>query len=303
MCPGSVMRIDITEEIRSIIMENRIYHLPVKAVVPTIGTVINQTNTVVNFINNMNIFDKLFKFVNHMNTEIIDFESTVESQYKTHNRKFLNDSFRGNVEYKEDNFLDMISDITEAKDIQNINVIYDSTTDRIYFSLGNGEWEKHRLRPGISFLVETLVLFYLKNYEIYIIRKLQTEKGASKTSLETALNTYYKFIGTFDIKPFVLGKNDFQILYNEDQDIPQIESYNIDAHRIVDDCCGRYNHSCTTLTEPQKRATFKEVFDIIKQNNKLNITELNKKILDVLNVDNDFKLDMLGINMIVTSEN
>ena len=293
-CPGSVKRMELTEEVKTIVLEDRVYILRDDArAIPSM--VINHTNTIINHIANLNIFDKLSKLVAYDDTETNSFEEHVEEQFKTHAHKFLNDGFRGIVEYTDNHYLDMISQVTEAKDVHNINVVYDASLGYIHFSQGGGEWERYRTRDGIKYIVETLALAYLQNYEIYLVRKLQTDTGPKQVAIGLALDTYYMFIGTFDIQPFVQGKRDVDVLFNNDDRDKAVDFYDIEAHRVVDDCCQRFGRARESLSESQKKATSKEVLDIIKQTAKVNILELNKKIFDVLNIDTAFKAEMIGL--------
>lgn len=85
------------------------------------------------------------------------------------------------------------------------------------------------------------------------------------------------------------------VLFNNEDRDKAVDFYDIEAHRAVDDCCQRFGRVRASLSESQKKATSKEVLDIIKQTAKVNILELNKKIFDVLNIDTAFKAEMIGL--------
>jgi hypothetical protein len=48
-----------------------------------------------------------------------------------------------------------------------------------------------------------------------------------------------------------------------------------------------------SITEKDQREMTKEVLDIVKRNHKINIAELNKMILDVIRVDEGFRMKLV----------
>ncbi|NDE91507.1 MAG: hypothetical protein EB059_10315 [Alphaproteobacteria bacterium] len=281
-------------------MTNRVYKIPVAPVVPVAPTVTNQIsthNTIVNFIAGLDSISKINKYAEHNDIELVDFETQVEQKYKRNAHKFLNDGFSNNVEFNEGHFIEMISDVTEASSPSNISIVYDKGSDTLHFSVGGNEWDRLRKKPGVVFLVETVIISHLKFYEIYLIRKIQSAKAISKQALEECLNTYYKFIAVFDIKPYVYGREDAQVMYNEDDDEYSEDSSrgDVEAHRIVDACNTIYTRIKRDLTESYKKSTMKQVMDIIQQSNKLNMADLNKALLEVLNVDPGFRDRLLAV--------
>lgn len=295
-CPGSTLSIELTTDIKEIVLKDRVYNPPVIEKPCTIIQTINQNNTIYNYISNIDMFVKLNKLAEHQNIEIEDFESSVDDIYKRDAHRFLNGGFRGNVEYNEDHFLNMISNVTESTgDLKSMNVLYDHKTDNFHFAIGSGNWDKYRRKTGLVYLIETIVYACLERYEVYLIRKLHNARIVEKPTFEHCLDVYYRFISTFDIKPYVHGKEDSQILYNE-EDTNYCTSSNrgdVEAHRLVDACYTRYNRIREEHTDVEKKNTIKEVFDIVKQNSKTSIQELNKMILQVLHVDKEFEKSLI----------
>jgi len=293
-CPGiKNASLELTNDIKEHILKNRVYDIPKE--VP-IQTLIQQNQTIHNYIANMDTFTKLNHLATYENLEIADFESIVEQRYKRDARRFQTDGFRGNIEYNQQHFLEMIAKVTEAKEVDEFSVVYDQENDRIHVSMGGGNWDKYLRKPGITYLIDTVVSYCLEYYEIYLCRKMNTTKILlEKQSLTQSLLAYYRFIASFDIKPYVFGKQDAQVLYNDAD--PEYDSSasrgDVAAYRLVDACNKLYNDAVKMLTETQKRATLKEVMDIIKTNTKINISELNKKIMNILQIDVDFKEHVL----------
>lgn len=290
-CPALTADIELTNEIKEYVLENRHYPIPIKPAPPTITQNIQQNNIINNFISNMDSVSKIKHFIEHRNIETVDFETTVENHYKRDVKKFLNDGFRGDVKYSEDNFMDMVSHVTKWKDIENMNIIYDSSIDQVSFAIGGDEWDAQRPKRAINFLIETLVIHNLSYYEIYLVRKIETGSPVTKMQLEECLNKYYSFIAAFNIAPFVQGKNDTQVMFNETdgRHDDNIERSDLDAHRVVDKFNGIYIKIRDSLGDKAIREMNKEVYTIIKKNHKINMIELNKHILEILRVDEEFK--------------
>jgi len=290
ICPTAIRDLVLTDEIKETVLRERLYHPPVN---PSITQTINNIHMMNNFIASMDPISKLKHITEHHNIELVDFETRVEKLYKRDVHRFITDGFRRDVVYNKEHFMDMVSDITSSgSEISDMNIVYDSNTDHVHFAVGE-EWELRRSQPAILFLVETLVLYNLSFYEIYLIRKLVSGRCVQ---LEECLTMYYHFIGCFNIQPYVFEKNDSMVLFNE-SDIGYSDTSDksdIEAHRIVDKYNSMYLRIRNTLTDADRRSASKEVIDILKSNHKLNISQLNKHILEVLRVDEGFKTRMIS---------
>lgn len=276
-CPAINKDIELTNDIKDFILVNRVYH-------PKDETkIMNQT--INNFIANMSPIIKLNHLVEHENIEIVDFEDHVEKVYEKNQHRLLNNSYKNTVEYSKSGLMNMVYDITKINGVENMNFIYDSALGHVYFYTGS-EWEPKRFNLAIEYLVETLVIYHLSYYEFYLIRKID-----SGEPVQEHLETYYRFIACFDINPVVKGKNDTQILYNEDDERydATINRFNVSKFSISDRFQGIFTKVRETLTDSQKRETIREITDIMKSNHMLNIMELNKHVLEVLQVDQEFK--------------
>jgi len=296
-CPATRKDIELTDEVKEYVLNNRLY-TPQVVTPPapvTINQTINNIQTMNNFIAGLDPLTKIKHLTEHRDIEVLDFESKVENQYKRDVKKLMNDSYRGNVMYDENQFIDMVSNITESKEVEDMSVVYDSKTDRMHFAVGGNDWEHKRPQQSITFLLETLVNYHLLYYEIYLIRKIHTESSFNRVQLKECLEKYYRFIACFGIKPNVHGKNDTQVLYNEDDERynDRIQRGSIEDHRLVDEFHTLYLRILDSITEKDQREMTKEVLDIVKRNHKINIAELNKMILDVIRVDEGFRMKLV----------
>ena len=298
-CPPTSQPVELTEHVKNVILEDRIYR-PVAT--PTVNQIINNNQTINNYIANLDTFVKLNELSRHQNKELTDFETKVEELYEENVERFKNDDFRGPpFQYRPDHFLDMIHDITRSKqkDLEDLCVLYNKDEDRVYMSVGNGKWENYQRDPGVKCLVEAIVQYCLEHYEMYLIRKLEGYGPSMevKVSLEASLVEYYSFIGTFSVFPVVKGKADAQIMYNpDDSDYESdVDNDDVEAHRVVDKYNRLYHSTKEKLSDADIKRTVKAVIGIIKTTTKTNLRELNKRIMGILNVDEAFKRSMLEL--------
>lgn len=172
-------------------------------------------------------------------------------------------------------------------DLSDVDVIYNENYNRIEFHIG--------VAKGVTYLIDILVSSYLNYYEVYLIHMVEYGTMVDKLTAYSSLVEYYKFTSMFDVKPFVQGKHDSEVLYNDD-DVHQsiIPSYRVvDTYKELYDLC----KSGTTLS--QRRELHKAVLDIVKNSTKTNVIEINKQIMTLLNMDEEFKRvithDQVGI--------
>ena len=99
-CPGTVSKTVLTDDIREDILANRIYvHEPVipKATKTpqTFNQVVYNYNIMNNFVNNMDVMDKLDKIVNHKKIDLVGFDKHIVNKYNSQIDKLENDVFPG----------------------------------------------------------------------------------------------------------------------------------------------------------------------------------------------------------------
>lgn len=307
ICPAITENINLTDEIKEYVLANRIYK-PLQDIPKHnfINATINNYNTINNFIANMDVIEKLMKYTGHKNIEILDFEDKVDLYYHRHVKKLETSLEKTNVQLNLHDMYDIIdamSDICDGE-IRNFNIIYDEKLNKLkYFSCG--EWKTYLLESGIKELLETIQKCYLDSYECYLIRKINKETSPyNKSSLRELLLDYYRFIACFEITPFVYEKNDYQILYNSDD--PKyhetIQPSCLEKYVISDEYNNLYNESKSENTVSDVNKQRKAVKDIIKRNTKSNIVELNKKMLSLFQMDEEFKASIIS-NIICDAKN
>jgi hypothetical protein len=149
---------------------------------------------------------------------------------------------------------------------------------------------------GIKEILDILKEYFLDHYElflfrrIYVIEKSEREKQRYKSHLED----YYKFIGTFDLRPIIEEKDDSEIL-GEDHG----EKKNF---RLEEKWVKTYNNLIDNMKRYEINKIKKDIDIIVKNNSNKNLNELNKKIIELLTTDEEFKetLDDRVFNSIST---
>jgi hypothetical protein len=304
-CPASAQDLVLTIEIKENVLKNRVYipppviALPVQP--PTINTTINNHLIINNYVANMDPFTKLERLTRYKGTEILDFNSHVEEKYEKQAERFKNDSFRGNeaVKYDRAQLLELVHSVTrsEKRNLEDTCVLYIKDENRVYISEGRGEWDDQHRDNGVCKIIDTIAAYCLEYYEQYLIRKLEGGKITfnERSAIQNCIEEYYRFISVFDVRPFVQGKSDAEVMFNEDD-----EQYNdtalftdIDSHRIVDKFNALYLRIKQGLSDSQKKASMNTVFEVIKSSTKTNIRDLNKRIVGSIMMDETFKKSIL----------
>jgi hypothetical protein len=299
VCPGTKIDILFTDAIKDCVLTNRVYHIKDDAKIT--NQIINNTQNIINYISNLDTLEKLKQFTSYKNKEIIDIQTKINDMFDDDKDKFINDSFTEPQRYDHTHFLDMIHNVTKAKqrDMDDFCVFYNKNDDRVYMATGT-DWENFNSYSGIKIMVEHIIEYCLEYYEVYLIRKIEGTciKIQEHSLLRESLNEYYAFIASFGMSPIITGKADAQILYNDDDEryTNDIDRNNPDAFRIVDRYSIIFNKIREGLNDVKKKAMVKNVADVIKTTTKTNLRELNNRIMSLLNIDEEFKKVMLEIN-------
>lgn len=293
-CQAIKHDIELTDEIKTMVLTNRKYHIP-KDLQSIVNTTINNYNQINNFISNMDTIEKLTRYLEYKKIDICDFEDRVDDAYHKNVRKLENDSYKMQFKLKLSDLFEIVDAVSKlCNGLEDFNIMYDEKLNKLkIFSFG--EWRSLLLDSGVKEMIETIQKCYLDTYECYLIRKLHNVgidiSVLDKTILLEHLSDYYKFLSCFDVTPYVDGKNDYQILYNtEDERYHTIVTCNdIDNFSLNDKYNSLYisikNKNTTADTTRMRR----DVKDIIKRNTKFNLLELNKKMVELFQMDEQFK--------------
>ena len=296
-CPSTGNDIVLTDSIKEHIMNNRVYKIKDEAKI--MNQTINNYNTMNNFIAGLDAIEKINHITAHK-IEICAFEDKVQSEFEGCVSRMENDGVRSyDHKLEHTDFMSIVNNLTKVirgsqrtEFLEELNIIYDAKRKRI--KVFSGRWEEYLIAHGITHLVRTIVDYYLETYEIYLMRKL-TRGGSSIGDINVytkCLEEYYHFIGCFDIDPYCKGKYDNQIIFNSEDALFEIgpeDSGEEDGYLIATRFTKMYNDIHGNITNTQRKSKQNEIQDILKSNSKSNLDELDKDIIDLVNIDAGFK--------------
>ena len=283
-CPGSKATIELTDTIKQHILDNRVYHIPKQPKQKIINQTINNYNTMNNFINNIDVIEKLTKYMEHKNQELISFDDAIDSRFSARVQQLDHTSDHSeHVELVKEDLLkviDAVSNIcTQLPKMESFNMLYDAKMNRLKF-YDNGEWTEQLILSGIQFMLKAIQDSYLEQYEFYLIRKIIADPSMMvRQRCRNLLEEYYKFIGALQVEPAVKTvESDGEIL-----DTSSTSTETCEEFRTL------YNKQRTSVSQRECNTLKKDILDIIKGNSKRNISELNKCVLDLFQMDDAFK--------------
>lgn len=257
ICPGTINDIIFTDEIKLQIMTNRIYKpQPKQDTILKFKTYANNYNILNNHINNLDIFEKLNKYVNYKGDHLINFEDKVKSAHFIIIKK-LDDNYMN----FEDQLFDIVNNITKSIQInmQDFNLVYNKKMDTLNV-YRNKAWTEVLVDIGIKELMCIIKLNYLDNYEQQLINENNSHDANNNRIL---LDEYYKFIAFFDLPPHADN------IYLE-----------------------IYKNIKSKIKRSEQNSARLKVANIVKQNTIANISKLNKNIIDLINIDEEFRKTM-----------
>lgn len=299
-CPATTNDIELTDAIKDYIMANRVYHIPKapKTPAPPINQFnqqINNTNVIQNYVASMDVVEKLEKYMAYNNTSINSFEKTIEDRYNKKSRYLERDQ---GLNLSTEDLIGIVDKVSVAKDPSDFNIMYDKRIGKIMF-YDTGEWDEMMTAPGIKRLIENVQEYYLNGYESFLLRKLvnpNTHFQERHDAMEH-IKQYYRFLACFGIFPYVHDRSDREVLYyfkigeGEDELLE-------DRSDVTNEYLNVYAKQRKSVTETDKKRMAAQVIDILKKNTTKNTGELNKKIVALCNMQEDFKhfLSGIGIN-------
>ena len=290
-CPATKNDIELTDEIKNYILNNRIYKIPKQTYVQNIiNNNINNYNQINNLIANMDNLDKVNKFIKYKNIELTDLEESMNDNFHNKVYKLKHNKYK-DFQLNLQNIMEIFDEITTINDINKLNILYDDILNKIKIFC-DGEWNSFLIDNGIKDIIHKIQSYYLDIYECYIIRKIINEINLRYISeLNETLNEYYKFLAWFDITPYVYEKNNNKIMFNSDND-KYFENSN--DYSISDEFYNKYTIIATKLNKYDINKVKKGIEMIIKKNSKSFIIDLNKKILNSFNDDESFKTQFIN---------
>ena len=243
--------------------------------------------------------DKINKYIKYKNIELNDIDETLTKTFKEKTDKLKNNKFK-NFHLNLESIINIIDEITTINDINKLNIFYDNIINKIKIFCDD-EWVSLLIDTGIKNIIDKIQYAYLNSYECYIIRKITLSDESEtniryKLDLIKILEEYYKFLGWFDIQPYIYRTNNNQILFNDDDDkyYEPMNEHDPSCFSIYDKYYKIYTNILLKINKTEQNKVKKGIENIIKKNTKLFIINLNKKYLDSFKNDKDFKLEFIN---------
>lgn len=136
-------------------------------------------------------------------------------------------------------------------------------------------------------MVKLIKGYYLDSYENYLIRNLHSDQfgGPDRTKLHKHLLIYYNFLATFDLIPNVTDLTDLDIL----------------GHRLIENndyylsgkYTNQYQEQKNKLKQSEKTQITRQIVNIVKDATTANIQKLNQALMEILELDFNFRDELL----------
>lgn len=292
ICKPSLSDIELTEEIRKHVLDFKVCKSPPTVLnndkeKQNVYNINNQNNIFINFSSTSNDFIK--KYENYANVSRSSIESSINQNYQDQFNLYKKKPTAFIIEehaISNDDLLHVINKVSECNDGQIANVLFDENNHK-YLVCGNdkADFEHGTLWETTKRIVFYLKLCYLQDYEKYIVRNM-VHHEEKNNYCKFLLKEYYKFLFAFEQKPFICGSLDNEIMFNEDEENFEKDD---DVYSIEDKLNPIFLEVKATMPYTDVMTFRQNIMSVVKRNSKHNSTELNKNILDLINMDEQFK--------------
>jgi len=287
-CPSALNKIELSDEIKSDIMENRVHIIQDdKSKIIHVNV---QNRQIQNIVMSMGPLEKLNHFLEYRGKILVGYGDQIEQKYKPIIDRLENNEYKYGFELDQAKFLDVIDQSmqVDSNNESYINVLFIQELNKIAM-FHDDEWDSHLVEAGIQRIIKIIRDYYLESYEKYMLNKILREANRISAfdlnKYKLQLNEYYQFLACFDVYPAAYQKENCDLL-------PEYGHANM--FHIEEYCMSAYSEIKSKLTKGEKNKMRKLVFEIIKNNTAHNIKNLNKSIIKLANVDEEFKTSILN---------
>lgn len=245
-----------------------------------------QNNNIQLVINQISCLDRLRMYKNHGN----DIKSLEENTLLFLNGTELDDYKKDPIDkhMTNENVIAIVKELSRFSS----NFLYDKT-EKSYFFMTNRDISKTSEHEIICKQVQNLKHFYLCEYEKFLIRMfLKLEGTDDGLTCESHLKNYYKLLYAFDNKPCIVGMLDNEFLYDRTD---ERHSHDDDKYSIEEKINVIYNDVVENSTYKEIKNIYQRGIKIIHDSAGKNMQEINQKILDLLEIDSDFRNQMQSL--------
>jgi hypothetical protein len=278
--------LDLTEEIRQVVLQDHQYHPPVKRE-PHVTNIINY-NTLNKFVLNMSFDEKMTHVMDYQQKKLLDFEDNLENHFEHRIARLEGNKYRSGYFLSEDDLFQIINDVTKInkEHLEQFNIFYHKAVKRFQLYRGT-TWESYIEDIGAKELVSLIKSYYLNTYELYLIRHLHGEEARplNRSRLKEHLDIYYRFIAVFELPPAVCDEDDQEILGHRLKE--NIDNYLGETYMKL------YSEQKKLLKTSEANRVKRKIINIIKENTIHNISELNQVVFEILKVNESLRQQVI----------
>lgn len=262
----------------------------------TINQHVNQYNQVFNIVLKMDPIAKASHILDYTNNKLLGCEETLDTCFEKRVRQLNDQTSRVNHVLTNHDLLDCVNQATRINgSVTNFNIVYEKDSRNIKI-FHDGQWESYLEESGILRVIEFLRTNYLNDYEFYLLRKIHSGICNSKVLITDRLNVYYSFLSAFDLAPHIEGYTDKYLLGYQ---IREGNEYSIEHYAL-----STYKEQKQQMKVKERSHIKKSVSDVIKNNTVQNVKEINLALMDILQMDREYKSKVLNNYLkIVTPSN
>lgn len=282
--------IELTDEIKEYILNNRIYQHISTQIVPNIQQIQNIHN-IQNIVVNMNDIDKIKLLLDYNGKTLIGYGDQLELDHAKTIQKLRENNFRNRFRIEPDSFLDIIDQSVSGNKSETMNLLFNPSLNKILM-FQDDEWETYLVEPGLKKVITRNRDYYLEYYEYFLLQNYfdLNVNAQLRNNYHNQLKEYFKFLSYFDVLPS--SYQDFSGELKTNQDIlPKFQNDN--EYYLSEFCFQLQKNEKISLKQPDINQMRRKVIDIIKCNSLHNQKTLNKNIVNLVNMDPEFKQKLI----------
>lgn len=285
-CPTDVNDIELTDAIKEHIVDFRIYHMPKVEQQTVIQHYHNQINQQFNnIICGMDAVDKINTLAKHKNVNLLDLQDHINNRFSTN---IDNLESGGDHNLGMHDLLLIVDKVSDPAALEELNLMYDEKVNKLAL-FDCGKWDKFIYQHGVIQLITTIQESYLNYYEKHLISKMEN-KGIShqeRAKYEELLIVFYQFLAAFNAKPIsVLADNDKGLIFDRSSS----------SYDLKDRYSAKYRKIKDAMKQSEIAKIGRDVLDILKRNSKRNMDDINRKMMALLKVDEEFKTAVMQLS-------
>lgn len=291
-CPAICVEqdIELSLDIIEYVFKNRVYSKR-EANISTTNVPNITINNIQNLIINMNDIDKVKIWLEHQGKQLIGYGNQLEQDHDKVIKKLQNNEYPNGFKIEPESFLQIIDQSVSGSKPENLNMLFNHSLNKIIM-YQDDEWESYLTEAGLKKMITRIRDYYLEYYEYFLLRNYFDIHvfAQYRNNCHNQLKEYYKFLAHFDVYPSSYVDLSGEVKKNSEI-LPNF--YQENEYYLSEFCLNLYNYEKKSLKQPDINKMKRQALDIIKCNNLVNIKSLNKKLLNLVNMDLEFKVKLI----------